>query len=28
MWIARTGNPWRDLPGEFGCWNSVYRRFA
>ena len=28
LWIARTGSPWRDLPGEFGVWNSVYQRFA
>lgn len=28
LWIARTGSPWRDLPGEFGPWNSVYQRFA
>jgi transposase len=28
LWIARTGSPWRDLPGEFGPWNSVYVRFA
>ena len=28
LWIARTGSPWRDLPGEFGLWNSVYTRFA
>ena len=27
LWIARTGRPWRDLPPEFGNWNSVYRRF-
>lgn len=28
LWIARTGSPWRDLPQEFGRWNSVYVRFA
>ena len=28
LWIARTGSPWRDLPTEFGSWNSVYVRFA
>ena len=27
LWIARTGTPWRDLPGEFGLWNSVFKRF-
>jgi len=26
--IARTGTPGRDLPPEFGLWNSVYQRFA
>ncbi len=28
LWIARTGVPWRDLPAEFGTWNSVFRRFS
>lgn len=27
LWIARTGSPWRDLPEEFGKWNTVFKRF-
>jgi len=27
LWIARTGAPWRDLPGIFGNWNSAFVRF-
>ena len=27
LYQARTGTPWRDLPGEFGHWNAVYHRF-
>ena len=27
LWIARTGSPWRDLPAEFGKWNTAFRRY-
>ena len=27
LWLVRAGAPWRDLPEEFGSWNSVFRRF-
>jgi transposase len=27
LYIARTGIPLRDLPGEFGAWDAVYHRF-
>ena len=26
-WRTRTGSPWRDLPPEFGNWNTVSKRF-
>lgn len=25
-WRFRTGSPWRDLPVEFGAWQSVWER--
>ncbi len=28
LWVVRTGSPWRDLPEEFGAWNTIYQRFA
>ncbi|MQL49252.1 IS5 family transposase [Photorhabdus khanii] len=27
LYRMRTGCPWRDLPPEFGKWNTVFRRF-
>ena len=27
LWKARTNCPWRDLPEEFGDWNTVFKRF-
>ncbi len=27
LWRVRTGVPWRDLPSDFGKWNSVFQRF-
>ncbi|MGV7224213.1 MAG: transposase [Nitrospinales bacterium] len=28
LWILKTGAPWRDLPKEYGPWQTVYKRFA
>ena len=28
LWIARTGSPWRDLPPQFGKWNTVFKRYS
>lgn len=26
-WRFRTGAPWRDLPAQFGNWNTIYKNF-
>ena len=27
LYRMRVGCPWRDLPSEFGAWNSIYQKF-
>lgn len=27
LYRMRTGCPWRDVPADFGKWNTIYRRF-
>ena len=27
FWILRTGAPWRDMPEEFGSWQTAWRLF-
>lgn len=27
LYILRTGISWRDLPGEYGNWHSIYMRY-
>ncbi|QGJ68539.1 IS like-2 transposase [Planctomycetales bacterium 10988] len=27
LWVLRTGSPWRDLPAEYGPWQTIYHRF-
>ena len=26
VWRVRTGSPWRDLPAEFGPWQTAWKR--
>ncbi len=28
VYVLKTGTPWRDLPERYGCWKTVYNRFA
>ena len=28
FWILRTGAPWRDLPPDYGRWNTTAHRFS
>jgi len=27
LWRLRTGSPWRDVPAEFGKWNTIFVQF-
>ena len=27
QWVARTGSSWREMPEEFGKWETAYRRY-
>jgi len=27
LWRFRTGSPWRDLPADYGAWQTIYWRF-
>ncbi len=27
VWKLRTGSAWRDVPAQYGCWQTLYTRF-
>src|SRR3546814_6638398 len=27
LWVVHTCSAWRDLPGAFGNWNTVFKRY-
>ncbi len=28
LWILGTGTAWRDIPGKYGAWQTLYKRFS
>ncbi len=27
LWVARTDSSWREMPEEYGKWETAYRRY-
>jgi hypothetical protein len=27
LWVARTGAPWREVPADFGPWETIHSRY-
>jgi transposase len=27
LWVTRTGSSWREMPEEYGKWETAYRRY-
>lgn len=27
LWVLRTRSAWRDMPSEFGKWETAYKRY-